>query len=135
MFALASHGMAEDLRRRLGALGERLASEHLERAGCEILERNFRCRLGELDLVAATDRALVFCEVKTRVAGGRSGPAGPLDAIGPAKRRRLRMLAGEWLQMNDGDRPYRATLRFDAIGVTVNHAGGLLALEHVEDAF
>ena len=127
--------MAEDPRRRLGALGERLAREHLERAGYEILERNFRCRLGELDLVAASERALVFCEVKTRVAGGRSGPAGPLDAIGCAKRRRLRSLAGEWLDLHRGDRPYRATLRFDAIGVTVNRAGGLLALEHVEDAF
>ncbi len=127
--------MAEDPRRRLGALGERLAREHLERAGYEILERNFRCRLGELDLVAASERALVFCEVKTRVTGGRSGPAGPLDAIGPGKRRRLRSLAGEWLDRNRGDRPYRATLRFDAIGVTVNRAGGLLALEHVEDAF
>jgi len=127
--------MAGDPRRGLGTLGERLAGEHLERAGYEILERNFRCRLGELDLVAASESALVFCEVKTRVAGGRCGPAGPLDAIGPGKRRRLRSLAGEWLHRHGGDRSYRATLRFDAIGVTVNRAGGLLALEHVEDAF
>ncbi len=127
--------MASDPRRRLGALGERLAGEHLERAGYEILERNFRCRLGELDIVAAGNSALVFVEVKTRVAGGRSGPLGPLDAIGSGKRRRLRLLAGEWLSAHRGDRPYRASLRFDAIGVTVNRAGALLALEHVEDAF
>ena len=127
--------MSDDPRRTLGALGERLAGEHLERAGYSILERNFRCPAGELDLVAASERALVFCEVKTRVAGGRSGPAGPLDAIGPAKRRRLRALAGEWLDRHRGDRPYRAMVRFDAIGVTVNRAGGMLALEHVEDAF
>ncbi|MGH3992389.1 MAG: YraN family protein, partial [Pseudonocardiaceae bacterium] len=104
--------MAGDPRNGLGALGERLAGEHLERAGYEILERNFRCRAGELDLVAASERALVFCEVKTRVAGGRSGPAGPLDAIGPGKRRRVRLLAGEWLDLHRGDRLYRATLRF-----------------------
>ena len=127
--------MAPDPRRRLGALGERLAGEHLERAGYEILERNFRCRLGELDIVAVADRALVFVEVKTRVAGSRAGPLGPLDAIGRGKRRRLRLLAGEWLSAHRSDRPYRASLRFDAIGVTVNRAGGLLALEHVEDAF
>ena len=127
--------MPSDPRRELGALGERLAGEHLERAGYQILERNFRCRAGELDLVATGDHALVFVEVKTRVAGGRSGPPGPLDAIGSAKRRRLRLLAAEWLSRGRAERPYTAQLRFDAIGVTVNRAGGLLALEHVQDAF
>ena len=52
--------MSEDPRRRLGALGERLAGEHLERDGYEILERNFRCALGELDIVAADAGALIF---------------------------------------------------------------------------
>jgi putative endonuclease len=127
--------MPHDGRRTLGELGERLAGEHMERAGYEILERNFRCRLGEVDLVAASGDALVFCEVKTRVAGGRNGPAMPLDAIGPGKRRRLRTLATAWLDLRRDERPFRAALRFDAIGVTLNHAGGLLALEHLEDAF
>ena len=77
----------------------------------------------------------MFCEVKTRVAGGRVGPAAPLEAIGPLKRRRLRALAAAWLELRRGARPFREALRFDAIGVTLNHAGGLLALEHVEDAF
>src|SRR5215210_3156254 len=67
--------MATDLRRDRGALGERIALEHLERRGYRIVDRNFRTRYGELDIVAADRRALVFCEVKTRVAGGRSGPA------------------------------------------------------------
>ena len=127
--------MSDDTRRLLGTLGERMAGEHLERGGYEILDRNFRCRLGELDIVAADARSLVFCEVKTRVAGARGGPAGPLDAIGVGKRRRLRLLAVEWLRARGSDRPHRGSLRFDAVGVTVNHAGGLLALEHVEDAF
>jgi putative endonuclease len=127
--------MPDDPRRRLGALGERLAGEHMERAGYQIIERNFSCPLGEVDLVAATEDALVFCEVKTRVASGRAGPATPLDAIGAVKRRRLRTLATAWLDLRRDERPFRAALRFDAIGVTLNHAGGLLALEHVEDAF
>ena len=127
--------MSEDPRRRLGALGERLAREHLERDGYEILERNFRCALGELDIVAADAGYLVFCEVKTRVAGSRAGPDGPLDAIGAGKRRRLRLLAIEWLRARGADRPHRGSLRFDAVGVTVTRAGGLLALEHVEGAF
>ena len=126
--------MSTDLRRDRGALGERLAVEHLERRGYRVVDRNFRTRHGELDIVAADRRALIFCEVKTRVAGGRSGPAGPLDAIGSDKRRRLRALAREWLTSTD-DRPWRPYLRFDAIGVTLSPRGELLALEHVEGAF
>src|ERR671935_2382104 len=75
-----------DSRRALGELGERMASQHLMRAGYKILATNFRTRYGELDLVAADSRCLVFCEVKTRIAGTRRGPAGPFDAIGPRKR-------------------------------------------------
>jgi putative endonuclease len=124
-----------DTRRRLGALGERLAREHLARAGYRLVQANFRCRHGELDLVVADARALVFCEVKTRIAGSRAGPAGPLDAIGPAKQRRLRVLAREWLHAHPDRRPHAPALRFDAIGVTVTARGELLALDHVEDAF
>ena len=124
-----------DPRRALGERGERIATAHLQRAGYEVLARNWRCRHGELDIVAADRRALVFCEVKTRVAGGRNGPASALDAIGPRKRRRLRMLAREWLSAGSGSRPGRDELRFDAIGVTVDARGTLVALEHVEDAF
>ncbi|MGI8749268.1 MAG: YraN family protein [Thermoleophilaceae bacterium] len=123
-----------DPRRLLGALGERLAREHLSRAGYELVESNFRSRRGELDIVAVDSRALVFCEVKTRVAGSRAGPANPLDAIGPAKQRRLRLLAREWLYARP-DRPRAPALRFDAIGLVVTPKGELLSLEHVEDAF
>jgi len=124
-----------DPRRGLGALGEQLAAQHLVRAGYSIVERNWRCRLGELDIVAADPAALVFCEVKTRVVGGRTGPVGPLDAIGPTKRRRLRLLAREWLRARTCDPPRRPALRFDAIGVTVSRGGELVALDHVENAF
>ncbi len=124
-----------DPRRRLGALGERLAREHLERAGYEVLERNYRTRRGEIDVIAFGRGALVFCEVKTRIAGGRSGPAGPLEAIGHVKQRRLRVLAREWLSERRGARPAAESLRFDAIGVTMDAHGRLVALEHVEAAF
>ena len=126
--------MSTDRRRDRGALGERIAAQHLERRGYRIVERNYRSWRGELDLVAADRRTLVFCEVKTRVAGGATGPATPLNAIGPAKRRRLRALAKEWLARPD-ERPRRAELRFDAIGVTIDRDGRLLALEHLEAAF
>src|SRR5919199_5150265 len=89
--------MSEDPRRARGSLGERMAARHLADLGYAILDRNFRTRYGELDLVAASPDCLVFCEVKTRVAGGRAGPATALDAVGPAKRRQVRAIAREWL--------------------------------------
>lgn len=124
-----------DPRRRLGDRGEQLAREHLGRAGYAVVERNYRSRRGEIDIVAFGHGALVFCEVKTRVTGGRAGPAGPLEAIGAAKQRRLRLLAREWLSVRQGARPAAEVLRFDAIGVTLDAAGTLVALEHVEGAF
>ena len=126
--------MSSDRRRATGELGEEIAARHLERLGYLIVARNERTRRGELDLVAANGETLVFCEVKTRVTGSTRGPAGALDAIGPAKRRRLRTLAAEWLA-TCGARPYRPELRFDAIGVTLAPSGRLIALEHLEGAF
>jgi putative endonuclease len=124
-----------DPRRRLGALGERLAHEHLEARGYEIIDANFRTRLGELDLVARNERYLVFCEVKTRIRSGEPGELGPFAAIGSRKRRRLRMMAREWLSARtvNGRRP--PEIRFDAIGVEIARSGRLVRLEHLEDAF
>ena len=118
-------------------MGEQIAAEHLLEAGYEILDRNWRVRDGELDLVVADAHAIVFCEVKTRVAGGRSGPALALDAVGPAKRRRVRHLAMAWLRDRraEGGAPHREHLRFDAIGITISPGGRVLSLDHVTDAF
>ncbi len=125
-----------DPRRAHGARGEQLAADHLAARGYRLLEANYRTRYGELDLVVAGRDALVFCEVKTRVRGSRGGPAGPLDAIGPKKRRRLRLMAAQWLAARAGEeRRGQVTLRFDAIGVTITPEGRLSNLEHVEDAF
>ena len=125
-----------DPRRALGALGERLAADHLERAGYRIVERNFRTRYGELDIVATGDRCLVFCEVKTRVRG-RAGSPGPFDAIGGLKRTQVRRMAAQWLaeRRPQLDVPPHPDLRFDAIGVSMTAGGRLLALDHLEDAF
>ena len=125
-----------DRRRTVGGRGERLAEQHLARAGYRVLGRNFRTTSGELDLVVADRQAIVFCEVKTQISGTVAGPAGPLDAIGPRKRLKVRRMAREWLESDAaGERPSRDILRFDAIGVTISPAGELLSLEHIEDAF
>jgi putative endonuclease len=124
--------VTSDPRPRLGALGEQLASEHLVRRGFEIVERNYRTRWGELDIIAFDGRTLAFCEVKTR----RASPAGgnPLEAVRASKRSQVRKMAGRWL-IERTDRPRADMLRFDAIGVTVDGTGRLLSLEHLEGAF
>ena len=125
-----------DPRRAIGALGERLAADHLRRAGYRIVERNYRTRYGELDIVADGGDCLVFCEVKTRVVGRANAITG-LDSIGVDKRRRVRAMAAQWLNERRSavSQPWRAEMRFDAIGIDISPTGRLLALDHLEDAF
>ncbi|HEY2320342.1 MAG TPA: YraN family protein [Solirubrobacteraceae bacterium] len=124
--------MDDDPGHALGRAGEELAAEHLLRLGYEIVERNYRTRWGELDIVARAGATLTFCEVKTRRVRGRAG--GPFDAVGAGKQARVRKMAARWLTERR-DRPYAEVIRFDAIGVTVDGAGRLVALEHLEGAF
>jgi len=124
--------VSDDPRHLLGARGERLAAEHLVRRGFRILERNFRTRWGELDIVAFDGQTLAFCEVKTR----RLGPDGgtPFEALRGGKPRRVRMMAGAWMKERT-DRPFARMIRCDAIAVTFDRAGQLVAIEHLEGAF
>jgi putative endonuclease len=124
--------VSNDVRHQLGRLGERLAGEHLVNRGFRILERNYRTRWGELDIVAFDGRVLAFCEVKTRRLSG--GEGSPMDAIRSLKRNQVRKMAGRWL-LERTDRPYAEVLRFDAIGVTFDRAGRLVSIEHLEGAF
>jgi putative endonuclease len=124
--------VSEDPRHKLGQLGERLAAEHLGRRGFQIIERNYRTRWGELDLVAFDGRTLAFCEVKTRRAW--DAPVSPLEAIGRRKTVRLRNMARSWLSERT-DRPYADAIRFDAIAVTFDSAGRFVAIDHVENSF
>jgi putative endonuclease len=124
--------VSTDPRHRLGALGERLAAEHLVRRGFRILERNYRTRWGELDIVAFDGQTLAFCEVKTR----RVGQAGstPFESIHRRKRKSVRKMAGSWMRDRSA-RPTAPAIRCDAIAVTFDRAGRLLAIEHLEGAF
>jgi putative endonuclease len=127
---------AGDPRRRLGARGEDLAVRHLEARGFEVVERNFRTRYGELDVVARDARALVFCEVKTRIVRlATRDVLGPFAAIGVRKQRQVRAMAREWLGQGRLEGPRPPELRFDAIGVSFDAQGSLLSLEHLEGAF
>ncbi len=112
----------------LGALGERIAVAFLTDAGLRVLDRNWRCREGELDIVAREDDALVFCEVKTRRGVGYGLP---VEAVTVAKQRRLRLLAQRWLAAHDQHAP---DLRFDVVGVLVGTSGPA-AVTHLRAAF
>jgi putative endonuclease len=115
-------------KRQLGVRGEDLACAELERQGMRVLERNWRCRLGEIDIVAAETGekgvTLVFCEVKCR---SGLGFGHPLEAITFAKMRTLRQLAALWMREHHVK---ASTIRLDAIGVVLA-PGGPPSLTHV----
>jgi putative endonuclease len=115
-------------RAALGAYGERVAVRVLTDQGLQVLDRNWRCRTGELDVVARDGAALVFCEVKTRTGHGFGHP---VEAVTPGKRRRLRQLARAWLDAHDHHAP---DLRFDVIGVLVPPSGPA-RVTHLRNAF
>jgi putative endonuclease len=125
---------SSDHRRGLGAAGERLAAEHLIRRGYTIIERNFRVRFGEIDIIAHDDRTLVFCEVKTLLLRPRLPRRDPLEAVRAGKRLQVRRLAACWLATRV-DRPRVSELRFDVIGVVLDAQWELVALEHLQAAF
>jgi putative endonuclease len=108
----------------LGRSGEQAAVEYLERAGLRILDRNWRCAEGEIDIVAAERQVLVVCEVKTR-SSTRYGS--PLEAITRSKRARLRRLAIRWLVAHG---VLFDEVRIDVIGL-VQDESGQYQLEHV----
>lgn len=102
-------------RAEIGALGEQLAADHLSQLGLRVLDRNWRCRYGELDIIVADDaaRAVVFVEVKTRTSDQFGGVE---QAVTATKVRRLRRLAGIWLgQQQDS----WASVRIDVITIRI----------------
>src|SRR3569833_1438948 len=96
----------------LGRLGEDAAVRHLTGLGWTIIERNWRCPEGELDIVAHDGSELVVCEVKTR---SRAAHGTPVEAVTPAKAARLRRLSGRWLASRGIGGA--AVVRVDVIGL------------------
>jgi putative endonuclease len=116
-------------RRGLGSFGESAARAHLARAGYTILASNWRCRIGEIDLVALTGGQLVFVEVRTRRTGG---PIAPEASLPPVKIRRLLRLAEAYLV--EAELPAHTPCRIDLIAVAVDRAGHIERLEHIISA-
>lgn len=116
----------------IGKVGEDAATARLVALGWQILDRNWRCRAGELDIVARDGPVVVFCEVKTRSTGRFGAPAGAVDA---RKAARIRRLAVRWLQDRRGAPGWRppAVVRFDVLGVTL--VAGVPCVEHLRGVF
>jgi putative endonuclease len=114
-------------RAQIGAFGEQLAVDHLTASGLRVLARNWRCRYGELDVIAADTaaRVVVFVEVKTRTTDLYGGVA---QAVTPQKVRRLRRLAGVWLAGQDTG---WAQVRIDVVGVRIGH-GPTAEITHLQ---
>jgi putative endonuclease len=112
----------------LGDYGERLAARYLREIGLVVLDRNWRCVRGELDIVAREGPALVICEVKTR---SGEGFGAPYEAVTWRKQRRLRLLGGLWRD----DHPEQAAgpLRIDVISI-LRPAGQAPRLQHLRAA-
>ena len=110
--------------RSVGAYGERVAAQRLVADGMVVLDRNWRCPAGEIDLVLREGEVLVFCEVKTRTSDAQGHP---LEAVGPAKARRLRDLAAHWLEAHPA---HTGEARVDLVGVLLRPSGPAL-VEHV----
>ena len=112
----------------IGRFGEELAARHLQDAGLEILDRNWRCAEGEIDIVARDGDTLVVIEVKTRSGAAFGDPA---EAVIAAKAARLRRLALRWLAANGIG---WSDLRFDVVTVLRRREGDPL-VRHLRGAF
>lgn len=119
---------AIDTRRSLGQWGENLAAIHLESQGLAIIERNWRCRGGEIDLVARDGETIVFVEVKTR--RGRDFGA-PEEALTARKAQKLLNLGGIYMAEHDMD---DTNWRIDLVAVELDERGRFMRCEHIPNA-
>ena len=116
-----------DERKSLGKAGEDLAERYLKRQGYAIVERNYRCPLGEIDLIALNKRVVVFVEVKTR----RVDTSGaPLESVNAVKQRRLKRTALHYLNKH---RLHHRDVQFDVVGISLRSDPP--AVQHVRHAF
>jgi putative endonuclease len=116
--------------RQIGAIGEDAAARYLVERGMTVLDRNWRGRDGEVDIVAhQPPDTLVVVEVKTRTG---TGFGAPILAVTAAKYARLRRLAAQWVEAH-GRRA--GEIRIDVIGILVSRTGRIRSIDHIEGAF
>lgn len=112
----------------LGPAGERVAAHHLETKGHRVIARNYRCRVGEIDIVSVDGDVIVFCEVKARRTNSRGAP---FESVTRRKQSTLRRLAEHFLLTTFGE---MRTCRFDVVSLKYGGTGEPEVL-HIENAF
>lgn len=116
-------------RKLLGRRGEEAAAQYLTKKGYRILHKNYRCPLGEVDLIARDGDVLVFVEVRSR-SGDQYGLG--QESIGTKKKNKLRQLAWQYLKRFErGD----CACRFDVVAILFESESVIKDLEHIENAF
>lgn len=115
-------------RREVGAKGENVAAEHLKKRGYKIIQRNFRCRQGEIDIIAQQGECLVFVEVRTKKSYGYGTPE---ESITIEKSERLISLAEGYIQTLDTP---PQSWRIDVVAVELTPGNKTSRLEHIENA-
>lgn len=116
-------------KRRLGFKGEGLAVKHLKNKGYKILQRNFRCKSGEIDIIASLGEVIAFVEVKTRTGDAFGTPAEAVDA----RRKQRYKNAANYFMYSTGRDVNEYIVRFDVVEVII--AAGGRVLNHFENAF
>lgn len=113
-------------RRELGNWGEKKAVKYLTKKGYQILENNFSCRIGEIDIIAVNNEFIIFVEVKLR----RNNDFGPPEAaVDYRKQKKIKQIASYYLMNNDTSKK----IRFDVISIQINNGKG--KLKHIKNAF
>jgi putative endonuclease len=115
-------------RKEVGARGEKLAADFLKKRGYRILQKNFRCREGEIDIIAQKDECIVFVEVRTKKSTAFGTPE---ESVTLAKREKLISLANTYIQ--DYDKPPQSW-RIDVVAVELTPDNRVSRLEHIENA-
>jgi len=115
-------------RKEVGAIGEKLAADLLKKHGYKILQRNYRCREGEVDIIAQKDDSLVFVEVRTKKSSGFGTPE---ESVSFFKREKLISLANAYIQTLDNP---PASWRIDVVAVELAPNNKVSRLEHIENA-
>jgi putative endonuclease len=117
-------------RQQKGKIGEEEACRWLKEQDYCILQRNWRCRSGEVDIIAAREELLIFVEVRSR--SSHSGFGTPQESVDQRKMQQVRSTAAVYLQMTG---EHTRQIRFDVIAVMMNHDGEILSINHLENAF
>lgn len=120
----------KDKRKQVGTQGEMLAVEYLKTKGYEIVISNWKCKSGEIDIIAQMEQMVVFIEVRTRLNKGSYGT--PQESVNDHKQRKVRNTARVYIHQHG---KYNESIRFDVIAIYLKADGSLLELNHIANAF